>query len=81
MADEGVDGARASAGFAEFTRLAAAVGMPVSERRTILGLMPATAQNWHTGVLALPDPSPPNVLRRLNYVLPLMRRLAADQTP
>lgn len=62
----------------EFSNLANAIGMPDSERRSVLGLTAASAHHWEFGPVEPNETEPPALVRRLGYALPLMRRMAAN---
>ncbi len=62
----------------ELDKLANTLGMPVAERRSILGLSGGAYRSWYDGDVDLAMVATPELVRRLNYTLPLMRRMAAN---
>jgi len=62
----------------ELDGLASMLGMPDTERCSILGLSRDAYRSWHGGDVDAATPVPPELTRRLNYALPLMRRMAAN---
>lgn len=58
----------------ELDALANTLGMPEAERRNILGLNAGDYRAWQAGTAGQ---AAPELLRRLGYALPLLRRMAA----
>lgn len=63
----------------EFFSLADAIGMPAGERHSVLGLTTVGSRLWQCGLVDLSAPVPPGLQRRLDYALPLLRRMAAHR--
>lgn len=61
---------------AEFDRTANQLNMPRAERLNILNVTDETYVNLRAGRVSHSHTITPEVLRRLSYALPLMRRLA-----
>ena len=70
--------AQASEAAQELDELANLLGMPNAERCSILGLSRDAYRYWHDGDVNAAAPVAPELIRRLNYALPLMRRMAAN---
>lgn len=62
----------------EMDRLAFMLGMPESERQSVLGLNQGAYKTWQSGAIHPETAVAPELARRLAYVLPLMRRMAAN---
>jgi len=62
----------------ELDELANELGMPNAERRSILGLSDGAYRSWGVGLFDIGAPIAPELIRRLSYALPLMRRMAAN---
>lgn len=62
----------------EFDRMAIALDISKAERSDILGITAADYLAWQGGSRNSP---PPALMRRLRYVLPLMRQKLANQAP
>jgi len=62
----------------ELDELANELGMPKAERRSILGLSDCAYRSWWVGLFDTGTPIAPELIRRLSYALPLMRRMAAN---
>lgn len=67
-----------TAAIQEMDRLAFMLGMPESERQSVLGLSQSVYKAWHSGAVGPEAEVAPELARRLAYVLPLMRRMAAN---
>ncbi len=70
--------AQVSEAVRELDGLANMLGMPGAERCSILGLSRDAYHSWHDGNIDLATRVAPELARRLNYALPLMRRMAAN---
>jgi len=64
----------------ELESLANQLGMPDTERRSILGLSEVDYDAWYAGI-PQPVTTPPELIRRLGYAIPLMRRMVANTRP
>jgi hypothetical protein len=62
----------------ELDELANMLGMPVTERCSILGLSGGAYRSWCDGDVDTAMVAAPELVRRLNYALPLLRRMAAN---
>ena len=62
----------------EFDKVAAGLGMPDSERLSILGLDADAYAAWQAGDVDMAEATAPALVRRLGYAFPLMRRMAAN---
>jgi len=67
-----------TAAIQEMDRLAFMLGMPESERQSVLGLSESAYKTWQSGAADPEAAIAPELARRLAYVLPLMRRMAAN---
>ncbi len=67
--------AQVSAAVRELDRLASLLGMPNRERCGILGLNGPTYRSWYSGLVRAEVTA--ELVRRLGYALPLMRRMAS----
>lgn len=67
-----------TAAIKEMDRLAFMLGMPELERQNVLGLNQSAYKIWHSGSVDPEAAVAPELARRLAYVLPLMRRMAAN---
>ncbi len=67
-----------TAAIQELDRLAFMLGMPESERLSVLGLSQSAYKAWFSGTAGADAEVAPELTRRLDYVLPLMRRMAAN---
>ncbi len=70
--------AQVSEAVRELDGLADMLGMPGAERYSILGLSRDAYHSWHDGNIDAATRVRPELARRLNYALPLMRRMAAN---
>ena len=66
-----------SAAVRELDSLAHLLGLPNQERCGILGLTGSAYRLWYTGALRAEILITAELVRRLGYALPLMRRMAA----
>jgi len=73
--------AQVSAAVQELDDLANILRTPSSERHNILGLTGAAYRSWQAGDVQHTALSAPELVRRLSYALPLMRRKAAHVPP
>lgn len=73
--------AQVSAAVRELDDLANILRTPSSERHNILGLTGAVYRSWQAGDVQYAALSAPELVRRLSYALPLMRRMAAHVAP
>ena len=62
----------------ELDELANTLGMPVAERCSILGLSGGAYRSWCDADVDFAATVAPELIRRLSYALPLMRRMAAN---
>ncbi len=62
----------------ELDELANALEMPDTERCSILGLNYGAYRRWLLGDMDMNTTVAPELVRRINYALPLMRRMAAN---
>jgi len=62
----------------ELDELADELNLPDEERRKILGLSDGAYRLWRRGMVEIGAPASPELIRRLSYALPLMRRMAAN---
>ena len=62
----------------ELDNLANVLCLPDQERCDILGLSGSTYRLWQSGLHSVLGSVAPELARRLSYVLPLMRRMAAN---
>lgn len=69
---------QASEAVQELDGLADMLGMPGAERYSILGLSRDAYHSWRNGNIDAYALVRPELARRLNYALPLMRRIAAN---
>lgn len=67
--------AQVSAAVRELDGLANLLGMPALERCGILGLNGPSYRSWYSGLMHAEVTA--ELVRRLSYALPLMRRMAA----
>lgn len=67
-----------TAAIQEMDRLAFMLGMPEAERLSVLGLDQKAYKTWKSGAADPEAAVAPELARRLAYVLPLMRRMAAN---
>ena len=73
--------AQVSAAVQELDGLAHLLGLPNQERCGILGLTGSAYRLWYTGALRTEILITEELVRRLGYALPLMRRMAAHTSP
>ncbi len=73
--------AQVSAAVQELDGLADILRTPTSERHNILGLTKAAYRSWQAGNVQHSALGAPELVRRLSYALPLMRRMAAHVPP
>lgn len=66
-------------GIRELDGLADALSLPDDERCGILGLSGSVYRLWQSGLGAMAGSTSPELVRRLSYALPLMRRMAANR--
>ncbi len=69
--------AQVSAAVRELDSLANLLGLPSQERCGILGLTGSAYRLWYTGAMRAEILISAELVRRLGYALPLMRRMAA----
>lgn len=62
----------------ELDALADTLRMPNAERCSILGLNCDAYRSWHDRDGDVAEIAAPELVRRLNYALPLLRRMAAN---
>ncbi len=67
-----------SAAVRELDELADTLGMPNAECCSILGLSRSAYRSWFLGEVDASTVAAPELVRRINYALPLMRRMAAN---
>lgn len=67
-------------GVGELDNLARILGFPDNERHSILGLSSHAYCSWQSGLDTVARSAPPELVRRLSYALPLMRRMAANMS-
>ena len=70
--------AQVSAAVRELDGLANLLGMPNRERCGILGLSGPAYRSWYSGLMHVEITA--ELVRRLGYALPLMRRMAAHSS-
>ncbi len=68
-------------GVRELESLANALCLPDHERYGMLGLSWSAYRSWQSGSDTVARSTPPELVRRLSYALPLMRRMAANMPP
>lgn len=75
MSESLTTSAQVSAAVRELDSLANLLGMPSRERCSILGLSGPAYRSWYIGLMHTEITA--ELVRRLGYALPLMRRMAA----
>ncbi len=78
MVDSGAGAGAVLEKLREFDRVATILKIPHNERLGILNVSDEVYCSLRTGVIQLGQSIKPELLRRLTYALPLMRRLAGN---